>query len=201
MSLGLAEPICHYPEPVLLSQIGEAACFCRQDRSDDDASWIIQNAFTVLSMQAGFALLEAGSVTDLNVVNIMVLPVLLRTCRSLGLGVRCTFYLDMRSSTEEKRKITQHLWVINSDPGQRCQNLTAMPPWCAAGAGNYALVGLTDHTNFLFSFSFAMSTATIISGAVLDMGPQRMAQSAGSVRASVLFPLTSCSLDQLASQG
>ena len=38
--------------------------------------------------------------------------------------------------------------------------------YSAAGQGNYALVGMTDYTNFLFSFSFAMSTATIISGAV-----------------------------------
>ena len=93
------EPLCHYPSTTPV-EFDQECLGCRQDRSDDDASWIIQveqsscrcgasilhpdidaslsgsvvaqNAFTVLSMQAGFALLEAGSVSERSVVNIMV---------------------------------------------------------------------------------------------------------------------------------
>jgi ammonia channel protein AmtB len=56
-------------------------------------SVVVQNAFTVLSMQAGFALLEAGSVSELSVVNIMVSCNTLECCRVLyrvlGLRIGC----------------------------------------------------------------------------------------------------------------
>lgn len=38
----------------------------------DDASWILTNAFLILTMQSGFGLLEAGYVSSKNVANIMV---------------------------------------------------------------------------------------------------------------------------------
>lgn len=136
------EPLCHYPEQIPVSEVGNGTCLCRQDRSDDDASWVIQNAFTVLSMQAGFALLEAGSVTELSVINIMI-----KNMSELGMGGALYFlfgYALTYGGSEE-----DHTPFV-------------------AGAGTFALAGLTDYTNFLFSFSFAASTATIISGAVAE---------------------------------
>ena len=38
----------------------------------DDAAWILTNAFLILTMQTGFGMLEAGSVSYKNVANIMV---------------------------------------------------------------------------------------------------------------------------------
>jgi ammonia channel protein AmtB len=41
-------------------------------RSLDDNSWLLSSAMVVLSMQAGFAMLEVGAVQSTNGVNIMM---------------------------------------------------------------------------------------------------------------------------------
>jgi ammonia channel protein AmtB len=49
--------------------------------TEDDAGWILSNTFLILTMQTGFGMLEAGSVSFKNIANIMV-----KNCVDVTLG-------------------------------------------------------------------------------------------------------------------
>ncbi|XP_002736982.1 putative ammonium transporter 3 [Saccoglossus kowalevskii] len=111
----------------------------------DDATWILTSAFIIFTMQSGFGLLESGSVSRKNEVNIMVknaIDVLFGGLSYWAFG----FGLSFGTST----------W---SNP--------------FIGIGNFFVNSESDDmgevfSSFFFHMSFATTTTTIVSGAMAE---------------------------------
>lgn len=126
----------------------------REDRLDndkgDDATWILTSAFIIFTMQSGFGLLEAGSVTAKNEANIMVknaIDVIFG-----GLSYWICGYAFSFGNKDYKGAITAFI-----------------------GVGDF-LTGTIDHRNnygdlyskYFFQLSFATTATTIVSGAMAE---------------------------------
>lgn len=108
--------------------------------ADADAQWLLQSGYMVFFMQAGFAMLCAGSVRAKNAKNIILLNILDACCGSI-----CWWATG---------------WAFAYGPnGNR---------FC--GAGNFFLGNLSDgdYASWFFQFTFAATAATIVSGAVAE---------------------------------
>jgi len=113
-----------------------------------DASFMLFSAYLVFFMQAGFAMLCAGSVRSKNVMNILIKNV-------LDACVGCiAFYLfgyGVAYGTDKKGKASSFI-----------------------GAGDFALAkgekdaAFTDWNFFLFQWAFSAAAATIVSGSVAE---------------------------------
>ncbi len=110
----------------------------------DDAAWILANAFLILTMQTGFGMLEAGSVSSKNVANIMV-----KNAVDVTLGGIAYWSFGYALSFGEPST-----------------------PFC--GYGNFFFtVSDTEtmgqrYTHYVFQFSLATASTTIVSGATAE---------------------------------
>ncbi|XP_070542958.1 putative ammonium transporter 3 [Ptychodera flava] len=111
----------------------------------DDATWILTNAFIIFTMQSGFGMLESGTVSRKNEVNIMVknaVDVLFGGVSYWAFGYGLTFGTDEGSN-----------------------------PFCGVG---HFFVDATDDdmgrlfSDFFFHASFATTATTIVSGAMAE---------------------------------
>jgi len=106
-----------------------------------DRAWLLTNGITILTMQAGFAMLEAGAVASHSTISI-----LLKNIGDQATG-SATFWLVG--------------WGLAYGPVAEGATSTF------AGTGQFALdKALEERTNFFFQFAFAATSTTILSGAV-----------------------------------
>ncbi|XP_038071607.1 putative ammonium transporter 2 [Patiria miniata] len=116
----------------------------------DDATWILTSAFIIFTMQSGFGLLESGSVSQKNEVNIMVknaVDVLFGGISYWMFGYGLSF--DKIGSDQEKNHPFVGLgefFVDETDP-ERVGNV---------------------FSHFFFHASFATTATTIVSGAMAE---------------------------------
>lgn len=115
------------------------ASSCGQVRSVDDSSWLVSSGMVVLSMQAGFALLEAGVVRRSHAANIMMKN-LLDLCISAVSWWAVGWGIAFGASGE----------------------------WGVIGTDQFWGVGVSDVAHFFFQFTFAATVSTIDSGSVAE---------------------------------
>uniref|UniRef100_A0A914V2I2 Ammonium transporter AmtB-like domain-containing protein n=1 Tax=Plectus sambesii TaxID=2011161 RepID=A0A914V2I2_9BILA len=112
--------------------------------TEDDAGWILSNTFLILTMQTGFGMLEAGSVSYKNIANIMV-----KNCVDVTLGGLVYWVAGYALSFGE-------------------------PSTPFFGYGNFFVTAATvadtgrQYAHYVFQLSFATAATTIVSGAVAE---------------------------------
>lgn len=114
---------------------------CGNGRQPNDVAWLLSTGMSVLSMQAGFALLESGSVRSLNSVN-----ELFKNCADLTLGILVWWMCG---------------WGLAY--GQDFHGFI--------GTGAFLPDQGLDYEMFFFQGVFASTAATIDSGAVVERMP------------------------------
>ena len=114
---------------------------CDNGREPKDVAWLLSAGMSVLSMQAGFALLESGSVRSLNSVN-----ELFKNCADLALGVVVWWLFG---------------WGIAYG-----QDLNGF-----IGTSDFFPDQGLDYELFFFQGTFAATAATLDSGAVVERMP------------------------------
>eukprot|EP01083_Nonionella_stella_P151701 485241_1 len=109
-----------------------------------DTAWVLLAGILVFFMQAGFTMLEAGTVSRKNVVNIIF-----KNLMDVCIGALCWF-------------IFGHAFAFGKK-GDRADN-----PFI--GEGNFGLYEEdgTDFHSWFFQFAFAATAATIVSGSVAE---------------------------------
>mmetsp|Transcript_738 Transcript_738/g.1007 ORF Transcript_738/g.1007 Transcript_738/m.1007 type:complete len:483 (-) Transcript_738:200-1648(-) len=115
-----------------------------------DIMWVLVCAILVFWMQAGFALLEAGSVRKKNTNNI-----LFKNLMDASIGAICFWLLGYSFAYGTEKYEYQ-------DPGQDNEFI---------GAGNWALRNYNNddsYHSFFFQWAFAGAAATIVSGCVAE---------------------------------
>jgi len=115
-----------------------------------DVMWVLICAILVFWMQAGFAMLEAGSVRKKNTNNI-----LFKNLMDASIGCICFWLLGYSFAYGNGR-----YW--NDNPGNDTRFI---------GSGNWALQNFNDDTSyhsFFFQWAFAGAAATIVSGSVAE---------------------------------
>lgn len=113
----------------------------RQHRIAQDTSFLLSSGWRILAMQGGFALLEASSVNRKSTANIMM-----KNLVDLSLGAISWFLFG---------------WGLSFGPEAQDEGLDSF-----VGSGQFALADADDWALWFFQFSFAATSATIISGAV-----------------------------------
>ncbi|KAK3235170.1 hypothetical protein CYMTET_54613 [Cymbomonas tetramitiformis] len=113
----------------------------RQHRIQSDNSFLLSSGWRVLAMQGGFALLEASSVNRKSAANIMM-----KNLVDLSLGAIAWFLFG---------------WGLSFGPEAQSEELDYF-----VGSGQFALADADDWALWFFQFSFAATSATIISGSV-----------------------------------
>lgn len=113
----------------------------------DDATWILTSAFIIFTMQSGFGLLESGSVSSKNEVNIMIkntVDVLFGGLSYWMFGFGFSIWIDGESNQ-------------------------------FSGVSNFFLDAAVDHIHsgqifslFFFQTSFATTATTIVSGSMAE---------------------------------
>eukprot|EP01104_Vermistella_antarctica_P012256 TRINITY_DN3513_c0_g1_i1.p1 TRINITY_DN3513_c0_g1~~TRINITY_DN3513_c0_g1_i1.p1 ORF type:complete len:442 (+),score=73.25 TRINITY_DN3513_c0_g1_i1:156-1481(+) len=105
-----------------------------------DTAWVLQNAFNIFYMQAGFACLEAGFVRSKNTKQII-----LKNFIDCSIGVIAFYCIG---------------YGIGFGPSE----------WSGGVLGGdfYFLIGQPDLADFLFQLVFAATAATIVSGALAE---------------------------------
>lgn len=126
---------------LLCSKITEAADSGRDALVGVDGSFLLFSAYLVFFMQAGFAMLTAGSVRSKNCMNAFVKNIVDACAASLA------FYCFGYGFAFGKSGDSGN-WFI--------------------GSGMYALEEVTSWHIFLFQWAFAAAAATIVSGAVAE---------------------------------
>ena len=116
---------------------------CFEFRPAPDTGWILMNAFKIIMMQAGFALMESSYVRTKNSANIVM-----KNVADLGLGAVAYWVSgwSLAFGVDEAR-----------EPGNS---------FC--GNGEFFLQGTADYAAFVFQLAFAATAATIDSGAVAE---------------------------------
>jgi Amt family ammonium transporter len=127
---------------------------------DSDNAWMLQSGYMVFFMQAGFAMLCAGSVRAKNAKNIILLNIL-----DACLGSLCWYatgyafaYGDpvMENSAGETRNLT-------TDPFSSTEKFIGNRYFFGTNLNETA-----DYAFWFFQFTFAATAATIVSGAVAE---------------------------------
>lgn len=113
---------------------------CNVGFSSEDSGWILSSAIVVMSMQGGFALVEAGGVKKTNSVNIMM-----KNVSDLCIGAFAFWFFGWSFA-----------YGSSSDSNS------------FIGSGEYAGDGLRSVGMWFFQFSFAATASTIDSGAVAE---------------------------------
>jgi Amt family ammonium transporter len=111
---------------------------CDHQYTPTDIAWLLGQSFSVLSMQAGFALLEAGSVRSTSSVNIMM-----KNIGDLCIGMFAYYTVGW-------------MFAYGSEGGS------------FIGWSNGFMIDVYDLSGFFFQFSFAATASTIDSGAVAE---------------------------------
>lgn len=109
-----------------------------------DATWQMRSAFVIMTMQSGFALLEAGFVSQRNLANIMV-----KNTADVGIGGLIYWLIG---------------YGMSFGDGNAFSGITHMGP---DACSNIKLIGARC-TEYFFQYSFASTANTIISGAVAE---------------------------------
>mmetsp|Transcript_18903 Transcript_18903/g.26319 ORF Transcript_18903/g.26319 Transcript_18903/m.26319 type:complete len:497 (-) Transcript_18903:344-1834(-) len=115
-----------------------------------DVMWVLVAAILVFWMQAGFAMLESGSVRKKNTNNI-----LFKNLMDASIGAICFWLLGYSFAYGTGKYMYQ-------DPGQDNRFI---------GAGNWALQNYDDDLSYhswFFQWAFAGAAATIVSGSVAE---------------------------------
>lgn len=113
---------------------------CNAGYSSEDTGWILSSAIVVISMQGGFALVEAGGVRKSNSINIMM-----KNVADLCVGAFAFWMFG---------------WGVAYGEGEGSNSFI--------GSGEFFGVGMTSLSLWFFQFSFAATTSTIDSGAVAE---------------------------------
>lgn len=105
-----------------------------------DHAWVLARTFAIITMQGGFALLEAGSVRKVNRANIMM-----KNIADISIGLAGYLLLG---------------YSLSFDNGD----------WFSGGTRLACLRGIkdSDYSFVILQFAFAATTGTIISGAVAE---------------------------------
>jgi len=127
-----------------LKQVATAVCAATTTADDAktglNAFFVLVSAYMVFAMQAGFAMLCAGSVRTKNTMNI-----LLKNVIDAAAGAVAFYFFGWAFA-----------WGNKSDaPG-------------FIGSGDFALDGMTDYVSWMFQWAFAAAAATIVSGAMAE---------------------------------
>jgi ammonium transporter, Amt family len=134
--------------------------------SDDDdinALWVLNCAFLVFFMQAGFSMLEAGSVRMRNVQNILLKNLLDVFLVALTYWLVGFAFAHGVSVPEECADIER----MNADDRESCRG--RQPGNGFIGDANFALwEDDTDYVQWFFQFAFAATAATIVSGSMAE---------------------------------
>jgi hypothetical protein len=158
----------------------------------DDATWILTSSFVILTMQSGFGLLETGMVNTKNEVNVMMKNVV----DVLWGGLRCpsfllfasalpspAFHLSPLPSTSVLPSLYRFLSPSFLSALTFTPTLTLSSFWACGyaigfgtpsnsfmGLGNWFLINTGSngalHSKYIFQFSFAATSTTIVSGSV-----------------------------------
>jgi len=129
--------------------LGETALRAEEIAASLDGSWMLANAYLVFFMQAGFAMLCAGSVRSKNCMNILLKNVL-DAC--FGAPIFFLFGYGFAYGVGDKE-----------DNGFIGNNNFALDNHRA-----YIAEGADSWNGFLFQWAFAAATATIVSGSVAE---------------------------------
>jgi Amt family ammonium transporter len=124
-----------------------------QPALDSNNAWMLQSGYMVFFMQAGFAMLCAGSVRAKNAKNIILLNIL-----DACLGSLCWYATGYAFAYGGPTEFTAEQGGFSS---------TAK----FIGNSNFFAIGLTseaDYAFWFFQFTFAATAATIVSGAVAE---------------------------------
>ena len=121
----------------------------RQDDSDhaDDATWILTSSFVILTMQSGFALLEMGSSSPGSSVNIM-----LKNVYDVIFGGLAYYMIGYG--------------ISYGHPSNRFMGLGDFFPDSSNPATDDSSVKGLLFSTYIFQFSFAATSTTIVSGAI-----------------------------------
>ncbi|XP_033641011.1 putative ammonium transporter 2 [Asterias rubens] len=116
----------------------------------DDATWILTSAFIIFTMQSGFGLLESGSVSQKNEVNIMVknaIDVLFGGVSYWMFGYGLSFGMDVAGGSNYFVGVGDFFVDASNTTSDEVGNLFA---------------------HFFFHASFATTATTIVSGAMAE---------------------------------
>ena len=132
----LTEPLNMRAGSAVLSELMKMAC---ESKTATDTSFLLTSAYLVFLMQAGFAMLCAGSVRAKNTMNI-----LLKNVIDVASGALAYYLFG---------------WGFAYGPEGNSPFI---------GAGDHALYNYNDWEGWLFQWAFAAAAATIVSGAMAE---------------------------------
>lgn len=137
-----------------------------QQNADADTFFLIVMGMIVFFMQAGFALLEAGSVRDINTTNI-----LLKNFLDACIGAISYWFIG---------------WALAY--GRASPDDEGNP---FIGTGQFFLIGVEDYASVFFQFVFAATAATIVSGAMAERTDFRAYMVYSIVITAFVYPVVS----------
>lgn len=122
--------------------------------ADADAQWLLQSGYMVFFMQAGFAMLCAGSVRAKNAKNIILLNILDACCGSL-----CWWATGWAFAYGDNLNCNEGVCTLQNGNAARF-----------SGSKYFFLNNLPsgDYASWFYQFTFAATAATIVSGAVAE---------------------------------
>lgn len=120
-----------------LQKVAEAAC---ANKTGLNSMFVLMSAYLVFVMQAGFAMLCAGSVRTKNTMNILLKNVIDAAAGAVA------FYLFG--------------WAFAWGDDSKAPGFI--------GSGNYGLHDFDDYVSWMFQWAFAAAAATIVSGAMAE---------------------------------
>mmetsp|Transcript_33036 Transcript_33036/g.84404 ORF Transcript_33036/g.84404 Transcript_33036/m.84404 type:complete len:519 (+) Transcript_33036:101-1657(+) len=135
--------------------IASSACRAVEMGNAANANFLLVSAYLVFLMQAGFAMLCAGSVRSKNTMNILLKNVLDACVGSIS------FYLLGYGFAYQGSGGSPNPFIGTSNFA-----LVELTP--TAGLSDNDTVGITDWAGFLFQWAFAAAAATIVSGSVAE---------------------------------
>jgi len=127
-------------------EISQCPVFSDPDNSDyaDDATWILTASFVILTMQSGFGLLEIGSITPGNEVNVM-----LKNVVDVLYGALAFYFVGYGIAY-----------------GYPSNGFMGLGDFLPDGVSNDITESGLQYSKYVFQLSFAATSTTIVSGCI-----------------------------------
>jgi len=158
-----------------------------------DTAWMLGSGIRVLSMQTGFALLEAGSVERSHVVDVMmknIMDLILGPVSYWYLGYRMAFGVECWEEDKEEEIENKSTGVITKENVK----VEMCGGWGSGFIGAITLdkpVPVREYANWFFQYSFAATSSTIVSGMIAERCTMLSYLLSSLFIVSVIYPIGS----------